>query len=149
MLSDIEWNTGLVGSSARNPDSGLRIEFLHLVVVERKASVVLGSLPLELAALLVDVGGDERTLRTGRLIRHVDHNGDTVLARAVAGCDGVLAAIVPLHVANYQFAVVVTAVDLNQFGCPVPFQMQQLLYCCIFIFIIFVMFGIFFIEFIL
>lgn len=119
MAAGIETSTGLVGSSARHPGSGLRIEFLHLVVVEWKASVILGSLPFELAAFFMDVTDDQRTLRAVRFIRHVDRNSDAVLARTVGGRDGVLAAVAALHVTNHQFAVVVTAVDLDRFRCPV------------------------------
>ena len=51
-----------------DPGASVDVHLLHQVVDDGRAAVVLGLLPGQLAAVLVDVGHLERTLRRRRLV---------------------------------------------------------------------------------
>lgn len=123
--------TWLGGTSAWYPASGLRIHLVHLVVLNGCATVVLGSLPLQLASLLVHVRYLQRSLRRCRLICHCYLHRDWVFSWRIACRNGVIAAVVSRYRPYAKLGVVVAVVDLylsvgvQRYRAVTPFDVRR------------------------
>ena len=67
-LQVVEVDVRILGAARWHPPSGFGVEFLHRVILDRRAAVIVRRAPLQRTALLVDVRDLQRTFRLVRLV---------------------------------------------------------------------------------
>ncbi|MPC51058.1 hypothetical protein E2C01_044895 [Portunus trituberculatus] len=109
-----------IGAGNRDPQASVRIQLLYLVVLNWGTTIILGALPLQLAATAMDIRHLDGAFRLVRLVCDGHTHCHLVLARAIGGSDDIFTSVTTHGVADHQLGVVLRSGDVDM---PVGIQL--------------------------